>query len=171
MSNTDQDKPDEIEKALELCERFGSAPSEDAAFGDLLEAYRELISKTDSMMAECGVTAACGRCASVKGSCCFAGMADGYGALSLYLNLLMGSKLTGEAEDSRSCRFVGEKGCGLKARHSFCLNYFCPELLESLGKEVIEKILLMVGKQLHAGWELERALAMWISRNHASRRM
>lgn len=143
--------------------RFGAQLPVDTALEVLFETYRDLIRKTDALMIESGVVSACSRCAVEKGSCCFAGMDDGYGALLLYVNLLMGSELSEKADFPRSCRFVGKAGCRLKARHSFCLNYFCPDLRESLGEKEVERIQRSVGEQLLAGWELERALALWMA--------
>ena len=58
---------------------------------------------------------------------------------------------------------MGEKGCKLKARHSFCLNYFCPQLVDTLGEERLIGIQRQAGEQLLAGWELERALSRYIT--------
>jgi hypothetical protein len=149
----------QIDKALELARRFGSILPDNAALAGLFREYRELIRETDSIMKDSGVVAACTRCASATGSCCFPGMDQSYGALSLYVNLLMGSQISEKEHFPGSCRFAGDHGCRLEARHSFCLNYFCPDLREATGKAGLEKILRSIGRQLLAGWELELALA------------
>jgi hypothetical protein len=43
------------------------------------------------------------------------------------------------------------------------LNYFCPDLKNSLGEETILRTQQQVGEQLIAGWELERALARYLA--------
>jgi hypothetical protein len=154
-------RPTQIEKALELAARFGWTVPADAALEDLFGRFRDLIDETDAAMKDSGAAAACAACASATGSCCFPEMEQGYGALSLYVNLLMGSDISAAAYFPGGCRFAGEHGCRLKARHSFCLNYFCPGLKESIGRAGLEEILRSIGRQLLAGWELERALARW----------
>lgn len=153
----------EMARALEFEKVYGKAPLENAALLRLFQVYSNLIAETDSMMMEKGVSDACARCAAVTGSCCFAGMYDGYGAMSFYVNLLMGSDFSENGRNDGSCRFVGTKGCGLKARHSFCLNYFCPQLNDSLGERAIRDLTASVGRQLQAGWELECALTKWMA--------
>jgi hypothetical protein len=90
-------------------------------------------------------------------------MDEGYGFLLLYINLLLGATFP-ETGSLRSCHFIGETGCKLPARHSFCLNYFCPDIKNSLGETTISEIQACIGEQLLAGWELECALNRWIGR-------
>jgi len=161
---------DEIEKALRLDELFGLACREDPECKRLLRQLRDLIGRTDAAMRRSGVVSACSRCAATgKGSCCFREMGESYGFMELFVNLLLGSTLPEKTDLPGSCYFVGEKGCKLQARQSFCLNYFCPDLKESLGEEAILGIQRQVGEQLLAGWELERALArrLTVSPTHA----
>ncbi len=148
----------EIEKARRLYQLFGPACRHDATICSLTEKYLELIRRTDSLMHESGVVDACTRCAESKGSCCFREMGESYGFQQLLTNLLLGVPLPEQADFPETCHFIGEKGCKLKAKHSFCLNYFCPELKELLGKEMIGKLERIVGEQLWAGWELELLL-------------
>lgn len=158
----------EIEKAFRLKELFGSTCVDDPESGRLLRDLRDLIHRTGSIMLESGAASACARCAAIKGSCCFVEMGESYGAMDLFVNLLLGSVLPEKAEFPESCRFVGKSGCGLLARQSFCLNYFCPELRESLGDETIARIQRQAGEQLFAAFELERALARFIKSSGGS---
>lgn len=154
----------EIEKAMRLNERFGLACPNDPELGRLLRKLRDLICKTGSAMLHTGIESACTRCAaSGKGSCCFREMGESYGFMGLFVNLLLGSVLPEKTDFPGSCHFVGDKGCKLRARHSFCLNYFCPDLRNSLGEQTILRIQQQVGEQLLAGWELERALARYMA--------
>jgi hypothetical protein len=154
----------EIEKALRLNERLGPACLEDLEAGRLLRKLRDLIRKTDSAMLQSGVVAACTRCAaSGKGSCCFRQMGESYGFIELFVNLLLGSVLPEKMDFPGSCHFVGDNGCKLQARQAFCLNYFCPDLKNSLGEQTILRIQQQAGEQLLAGWELERALARYMA--------
>lgn len=153
----------ELKQALLLYDLFGLRCLDDENLVDHLQKYRDLIEKTDKAMVDFGVVAACTACAARTGSCCFEEMAEGYGFLSLFANLLLGSEFPEEAEFPQSCRFVGQHGCTLKARHSFCLNYFCPDLKTALGKKALDRLNTIVGEQLLAGWELECSLSRWIA--------
>jgi hypothetical protein len=154
----------EMEKALRLKDLFGLTCLDDPESGRLLRELRELIHGTGSAMLQAGVVSACTRCAaSGKGSCCFREMGESYGSMELFVNLLLGSTLLEKTDFPGSCHFVGDSGCRLQARQSFCLNYFCPQLKESVGEEKIRKIQRQVGKQLLVAWELERALERCIA--------
>ncbi len=154
----------DLEKAFQLNDSLGFACRNNPELGGLLLDFRESIRKTDSAMLEFGVVAGCTRCAeSGKGSCCFTEMGESFGFIGLFVNLLLGSVLPEKADFPGTCHFVGESGCKLQARQSFCLNYFCPDLKASLGSETIQKIQRQVGEQLQIGWELELALTRFIS--------
>jgi hypothetical protein len=152
-----------IEDALLLNERFGLACLNDPETGRLLRDLRELICRTDSAMLQSGVVSACSGCAGSKGSCCFREMGESYGSIGLFVNLLLGSTLPEKTDFPASCHFVGDRGCKLQARQSFCLNYFCPDLKNSLGEQTILRIQQQAGEQLIAGWDLERSLARHIA--------
>ena len=154
----------EMEKALRLNERFGPACLNDPQSARLLRKLRDLIRRTDSAMLQSGVVSACTRCAVIgKGSCCFREMGESYGFMGLFVNLLLGSVLPEKTDFPGSCHFMGDKGCKLQARQSFCLSYFCPDLKNSLGEETILGTQQQVGEQLLAGWELERALTRYLA--------
>ncbi len=154
----------EIEKALRLNERFGVACLNDPESGSLLRDLRDMIRKTDTAMRRSGVVSACARCAaSGKGSCCFRQMGESYGFMELFVNLLLGSAFPEKTDFPGSCHFVGKSGCRLQARQSFCLNYFCPDLKNSLGEQTILRIQRQIGQQLLTGWELERTLTRYMA--------
>jgi hypothetical protein len=163
MGEAEKNLKKQISCASLLNERFGAACLEDPELGGLLLELEREIQKTDSLMLDSGVIAACTRCAKATGSCCFKEMGESYGHIQLFANRLLGSELPQKRQFPGGCFFVGEKGCRLKARHAFCLNYFCPELENILGEHGTLAIQLQVGKQLLAGWELERALGRRLS--------
>ncbi len=159
-----------MENALLLNERFGPTCLNDPETGRLLRNLRELICRTDSAMLQSGAASACTECAASKGSCCFREMGESYGSIGLFVNLLLGSALPEKTDFPASCHFVGDKGCKLQARQSFCLNYFCPDLKNSLEEQTILRIQQQVGELLIAGWELERALRRRIADTEKSER-
>lgn len=163
MGEAEKNLKEQIDCASLLNERFGAACLEDPELCGLLLELEGEIEKTDSLMRDSGVVEGCTRCAKATGSCCFKEMGESYGYVQLLVNRLLGSELPQEKDFAGGCFFVGEKGCRLKARHAFCLNYFCPELEDILGGQVTMAIQLQVGKQLLAGWELERALGRYLT--------
>lgn len=163
MSKPQIDRESALERAFQLRSRFGPVLPDDRILRTLYSKYVETISRTDSLMEKTGVVAACARCAQQRGSCCFEGMDQSYDTLLLYTNMLMGADFSITPHFPENCCFVGKDGCRLKARFSFCLNYFCPDLHASLGERTIEEIQREIGKQLLAGWEFERALFRWVA--------
>ncbi len=169
MNETGSLLQSEIEKAIQLNERFGLILANDHESGRLLSKLRDLVLRTDSAMLQSGVASACARCANDKGSCCFKEMGESYGAVGLFINHLLGAVFSEKSEKTEKtglpgrCHFVGSSGCKLFARQSFCLNYFCPDLKNSVGEDTILAIQRLVGQQLLAGWELERVLARYMA--------
>ncbi len=153
----------EVEKVLSFYERFGPACMSNECLSESLQRYRELIRLAESMMSRYGVAEECTACAKRTGSCCFREMGESYTSVQLLINMLLGSVLPTKILAGENCRFVGERGCTLQGKHSFCLNYFCPDLRITVGKRAIGEIQEVVGKQLLAGWELERALGKWLA--------
>lgn len=143
--------------------RLGAVCLQDPELGALLGKLRCLIERTDSLMLDSGVVEACSLCARATGSCCFREMGQSYADVQLFVNGLLECKFPQDHDFPGGCFFAGEKGCTLKARHAFCLNYFCPDLVNTLGAETVLKIQLQVGEQLQAGSELESALCRFLT--------
>jgi hypothetical protein len=148
-----------IARASFLSDAHGQACLEAPQPGRLIRELRRRVEATDALMLSCGVAAGCSECAKATGSCCFREMGESYGVIELFANRLLGVELPQNYDFPGSCYFVGEKGCRLKFRHSFCLNYFCPGLLDKLGEKTVLAIQRQVGEQLLAGCQLELALA------------
>ncbi len=163
MEEAEKNIQRQIERASHLLSRFGAACLRVPELGALLEKLRRLIERTDSLMVDSGVVEACSRCARVTGSCCFREMGQSYTDVQLLINGLLGCSFPQVAQYPGGCFFAGEKGCTLKARHAFCLNYFCPDLMNTPGTETVLEIQLQVGEQLLAGWELEFALGRFLT--------
>ena len=114
----------EIEKANYLYERYGRILLEDQDMLFLINRYRESIRESYLTMKAFGVIEACSSCAGVKTSgCCFSGVEDWYDPYLLLINLLLGREIPRKNDFPESCLFVGEQGCKLMARHSFCVNF------------------------------------------------
>ena len=157
-----------IYRAEQLYSEFSKEMLEDTRITLLLAEYQQAIYHTKSYFQNTEVVEACSRCAQTnEGSCCFEGMEDNYDHILLLINLLMGVKLPHEREVNDHCFFVGSKGCKLLARYYFCVNYFCPELENTMGEQKMNQLSTVIGNEIFAGWELEQALRNWLrSKNH-----
>jgi len=156
---------DEIENATHLYRKYRAPILKDPIIAPLINRYKEILEKSSLVMEELGISAACASCAGRNTSgCCFSGVEEWYDCYILLINLLLNAELPVKADFADSCLFVGEKGCKLKARHSFCVNFMCPDLQKSLAPAGSHVLLNTIGMELQTGWELERYLRDWISR-------
>ena len=159
----------EMAAAAALFDTFGAEILADSRLGAVLAAYRGLIEESDELMRRRGVPAVCTKCAAETGSCCFEEIAySGYDSVLLLINLLFGRPLARAPQVAGACHFLGERGCTLVARYSFCLSYLCPILRLMLGESGRSGILRKIGEQLAMGWEAEQALRKWLSARAAS---
>lgn len=129
----------------------------------LLDAYDAAIRHTQKIMRDTGAAAACSRCAAERGSCCFQEVETWYDPMLLFINLLLNVDLPKSRRHPNQCLFLGPEGCRLRARYSFCLNYFCPTLQEQMDPDLMHAVRRAVGRELLAGWELERFLYRWLN--------
>jgi hypothetical protein len=149
----------EIEKAVRLHQKYDQVILNDSDILFLIERYRDAIEDNLLSMREAGVAEACSSCAAVHtNGCCFKGVEDWYDCYLLLTNLLLDGDLPLEADYPDSCLFVGDKGCKLMARHSFCVNFLCPDLLKGIDPAQREILLRTTANELQAGWKLEKAL-------------
>jgi hypothetical protein len=131
----------------------------EATIVEKIEKYRAAISSTFLEMEKLGVLKACSICARRKpGGCCFKGVEEWYDATPLLINVFMGVDLPMVRETQDGCLFVGSKGCKLIARHSFCVNYLCPDLMASLSETERKTLAAISGKEIMLGWELEKSI-------------
>jgi hypothetical protein len=162
----DQRLQREISKARKLFERCRDAVGQEPGLLRLLSGYSLAIGETQKLMRQLNVGAACTDCAKKEaGGCCYEGIESGYNSVLLLINLLMGCEIPDFQEVPGSCFFVGERGCKLEARYYYCLHYLCPALQDALGPDAIGDLLGVLGRELAAGWELERALQRFFTKN------
>jgi len=155
----------EIHRGKALFTRYGDTLRKEEKVVGLLDKYRQAIEGTRTSMSRMGITEACTACAVAKGSCCFAGVEGWYDPILLLMNLLLGVEVPTHGEIEGTCLFVGQHGCKLLARHSFCVNYLCPSLKSLLGESSVNRFLMEAGEEIHWGWELERLLRNWVAKN------
>jgi len=154
---------EEINRAKRLYARYGEALTNQDALVALLEMYRNAIGNTQEIMKQLCVVEACSLCACEgSGSCCFQGVEEWYEHVLLFINLVLGRQIPEFREVPGGCLFVGSGGCKLIARHSFCVNYLCPNLKDSIKTRPMKMFLAVSGDELFIGWELERAVRQWL---------
>ncbi len=145
---------------------YGQEISADEYFQKLIAEYRQAIQNTQQLMRELSLVALCSNCAAEEhGSCCAEEVENWYDDWLFFINLLMGATVDNVREAQGHCLFVGANGCKLVARHSFCVNFLCPEIVRALEASEKQKLLAISGKELFAGWTLEQQLRKWFSNN------
>lgn len=145
-----------IHQARAFCDAYGTFLRKDPEVQGLLGAYRKAIDRTYDAMAEARVLETCSECAQrPSGSCCFEGVEDWYDPVLLVINLLLDVPLPSRREIPKACFFLGQKGCKLRGRYAFCVNFLCPEL--SAGMKA-GTLLRTAGEELLCGWELEKEI-------------
>jgi hypothetical protein len=150
-----------MDEAFGLYQAHGEAILAMSGMQRLLDRYNSAIEHTQETVRQAGVAAACSLCAGKTGSCCFQEVETWYDPMLLLTNLLLAAELPRSRDLPGQCFFLGKEGCRLRARYSFCLNYFCPTLKIRIGSSVMNLTLAAVGQELAAGWELEQALYRW----------
>jgi len=152
-----------LQRARELHDRRGQAFQDHPRLPGLLADYRRAIERTGELSTRLGLPTMCTSCAARKEVCCFRGVERRYDANLLFLNLLMGVSLPDARLQDDACWFCGPRGCLLVAKHSFCLNFYCRLVKETLGAEGLGRLRRQVGEELMAQWEVDRVLVPWLA--------
>jgi hypothetical protein len=129
-----------------------------------LERLRACIEASREVMAELGVVDECRRCEEVEGgSCCGSGIENRYNEVLLLINLLLGVPLSEAAGRPRSCHFLGETGCTLRARHTLCVNYLCARLRQRLTAAQLSRLQNASGEELEAGFRCHETIKQFLN--------
>jgi hypothetical protein len=162
---------EEIDKAKWLYAHYGEALTDQKVLGALFYRYLNAIRKTQEAMKQLRVVETCSACACEgSGSCCFQGVEEWYDHVLLLMNLVLGRQIPELREVPGGCLFVGSRGCKIIARHSFCVNYLCPTLKDSISTVPMERLLSLSGDELFQAWELEKSIRGWLQRSLRSSR-
>ena len=154
---------EEIHRAKWLYAQYGEALTDQEGLGRLFYRYGNAIRETQEVMKQLRLVETCSACAcGESGSCCFQGVEEWYDQVLLLINLVLGGQIPEFREVPGGCLFVGSKGCKLIARHSFCVNYLCPTLRDSISTTCMERLLSVSGDELFQGWELEKSIREWL---------
>lgn len=120
---------------------------------------KNAINSSDKEMAKAGILEICRKCEKDEGgSCCGAGLENKYDRWLLLINLLLGIKLPKNRHDTKSCFFLGEGGCLLKARHVICVNYLCKKITDQIDPHKISVLREKEGIELYTLFILNERL-------------
>lgn len=154
---------EEIDRAKRLYTHYGEALLNQDGLGVLFEVYLNAIRETQTVMKQVRIVETCSVCACEgSGSCCFQGVEEWYDHILLLINLVLGRQIPEFREIPGGCLFWGSSGCKLIARHSFCVNYLCPNLKDLMETPLGETLLSVSGDELFCGWELEKSIREWL---------
>ncbi len=129
---------EKISVAGRLYLRWGDELKRDPEISARLEELSAGIKASSELSLRSGVSRVCQICEEEEGgSCCGAGIENCYSPELLLINLLFGVTLPESGNFSKSCRFLGEGGCILKAREILCINYLCSKLQKTIPPEML----------------------------------
>lgn len=155
---------EQMARAHDLYQAHGPEMAADPNIKQALEEFRREIQGTWDMFGQTEVVAMCTECAGTKSeSCCFEGAENWFYEVILLVNLLLGVDLPDKREKSGQCFFIGPKGCKLLARWSICINFFCPEMCEALGKTTLGRLRRQAGREVWTGQLAEDAVRRWLN--------
>lgn len=111
-------------------------------------------------MADLRLAASCHACAeaSPTGGCCSQFMSGESDALLLLLNLLVGRQVSGAEAEKGECCFLGRRGCGLRYKPFFCLNYLCTAINTKSSVTGLASLAEVSGQLLQAQYATEKLL-------------
>ncbi len=145
--------------AREVFEKIGD---ELARSAEIKEKLANLIALSESLygqMASMNMFSLCVTCGRKKGGgCCSAYMANETDAVLLLINLLLGVEVRSRRDDDFECCYLGDKGCTLKIKPMFCLNYNCQAILTGNSPEVLVALEKAASAVLRGQYELEQLL-------------
>ncbi len=132
---------EKIEWADTCFNKYKKILLEDKKSSQLLDDFEKASSESFKEMHEIGLVNQCRQCEEEEGGgCCGAGIENRYSGTLLLINRLMGVKLPSDRPDSKSCFFLGPKGCTLRARHVICINYICKKITDNIPEKNINHL-------------------------------
>jgi hypothetical protein len=135
--------------AKHLHTNFGKRVLEDKVVVDLSFKLKNAIEASHDEMRGSGILEICRECDQKEGgSCCGVGLENRYDSWLLLINLLMGIELPTNRSDPKSCFFLTDTGCLLKARHVICVNYLCTKITDQINPQEIAALREREGREL-----------------------
>ena len=160
----DAAKPSTIGQMVETAERlfagWGQELKKEERICRLVRQFETNLENSRQAMHELGIFRACARCdgSTPEGSCCSPGLERKYSPILLLMSLMLGAALPRQRVRADSCYFLGRKGCRLIARHMLCIDYFFPELEQSLEPKALMKLQTLSGREMESAFLLQEAI-------------
>ena len=145
------DRPinEKISWAVNCFKRYKNTFLDDNNTANLLREFQDASAESLKEMIKIGLVDECRKCEEEEGgACCGTGIENRYCGSLLLINLLLGVKLPGEAPDTKSCFFLGPRGCSLRARHVICVNYICRKITDRIPGNMINRLREKEGTEL-----------------------
>lgn len=107
----------------------------------------------------------CRQCAARQGGCCCSAyMAGENDVIQLLMNFLAGGNPVIGPTDNAECCFIGPRGCILKYKPMFCLNYNCRHFLAATSESDLTVLYKAAGALLNEQYHLEQLLLKLLGR-------
>nr|MBF0221385.1 hypothetical protein [Desulfobulbaceae bacterium] len=105
----------------------------------------------------------CSSCAlKAGGGCCSLYMADENDAVLLLINLLTGHLVSVQKDDDYECYLLGPKGCILRFKPIFCLNYNCQAIKVHTNAAILASYLAASAQLLQQQWLVEQLILTYL---------
>jgi len=135
------DVSSKIENAHRLHRELGAQLRADQEIQKSLSRLLHLEKKVAEAMRSMGMFELCAECGGqLAGGCCSAKMANETDSMLLLINLSAGLEVSRKRDDDYECCFLGPKGCSLKFKPIYCLNYLCRQIYTDSSSEQIARI-------------------------------
>jgi hypothetical protein len=135
--------PIKLALAGELNAKHGARLAAAPEISSLLARVEEAATGLGQVMESMAMPALCRECGSrPAGGCCSLEMTNETDSILLLANMLLGIAVAVQRDDGIECSFLGPRGCILRLKPIFCLNYNCagihaansPATLATLGQ-------------------------------------
>lgn len=144
--------------ARELLRDYREYLLKDHQASSLLKELKVAIELAEKERIKTGVASACARCGSLNSDCCGRGIELRYSIELILINLLLGTRLPEQSTTQNSCYFLTPKGCSLKARDVFCVNFLCRKITDSIPPTDLRYLRQLEGDMLDITFRLEERI-------------
>jgi hypothetical protein len=135
------DVASKIENAHRMHREFGARLRDDPEIREGLDRLTHLEQGVGEAMGSMGMFELCAECGGrPTGGCCSAKMANETDSMLLLINLCAGFEVSLERDDGYECCFLGPRGCSLRFKPFYCLNYLCRQIHATSNREQLDRL-------------------------------
>jgi hypothetical protein len=126
----------------------------------VLEHHAQLLQE---QMASLNLAPLCSNCAlKPGGGCCSLYMADENDAVLFLINLLAGYPISIQKDDGFECYLLAPRGCILRFKPIFCLNYNCHAIKTHTDAAILSSYLAASAQLLQSQWQMETHILAYL---------